>query len=155
MSEPEFTDEMSDELETALDENAAEVADALETLVRLQRTGTLDELAALADAVTAATAAVDDEMVASVAGLAERLGELADDASDPDTAAGIGLLLDAVGEANRAPPEKVGPAGLVRSLRDPAVQYGLGYLLTLAGALGRGVARKHVRERERAARDRQ
>jgi len=49
-------------------QNGAELQDALETLVRLQRTGTLDELAELANVGSLATAALDDEMVTSLAG---------------------------------------------------------------------------------------
>nr|WP_280663825.1 DUF1641 domain-containing protein [Halomicroarcula amylolytica] len=46
--------------------------------------------------------------------------------------------MESVGEAELEPPEWVGPVGLLRGLRDPDTQYGLGYLLALAGAIGRG-----------------
>ncbi|USZ68505.1 DUF1641 domain-containing protein [Halorussus salilacus] len=118
-------------------QNADELEDALETLLVLQRTGTLDELAELAGVGSLATAALDDEMVASLASTGASLGEVAQTAADDDTRDGIETLLEGVGEAQRGPPEQVGPVGLVRGLRDPEVQYGLGFLLALAGAIGR------------------
>jgi uncharacterized protein YjgD (DUF1641 family) len=76
-------------------------------------------------------------MVTSLAGTGASLGEVAQSASDDDTRDGIETLLESVGEAEREPPEQVGAVGLLRGLRDPDVQYGLGYLLALAGAIGR------------------
>ncbi|GGK71786.1 DUF1641 domain-containing protein [Haloarcula sebkhae] len=118
-------------------ENGDELQDALETLLVLQRSGTLDELAELADVGSLATAALDDEMVTSLAGTGAALGEVAQTAADDDTRDGIETLLAGLGEAERNPPEPVGPIGLLRGLRDPDVQHGLGYLLALAGAVGR------------------
>ncbi|WP_226023814.1 DUF1641 domain-containing protein [Halomicrobium salinisoli] len=121
----------------AVGDNGEELQDALESLVALQRTGTLDELIELAEVVSLATAALDDEMVRSLAATGGSLGELAETAADDDARGGIEALLEGVGEAEREPPEQVGPVGLVRAVRDPDVQYGLGYLLSLAAALGR------------------
>jgi uncharacterized protein YjgD (DUF1641 family) len=118
-------------------ENGDELRDALDTLVVLQRTGTLDELAELAEVGSLATAALDDEMVTSLAGTGAGLGEIARTAADEDTRQGIETLLASLGEAEGEPPERVGAVGLVRGLRDPEVQHGLGYLLALAGAIGR------------------
>jgi uncharacterized protein YjgD (DUF1641 family) len=118
-------------------ENAADLSAAVETLVGLQRDGTLDDLAALGDLVSLGSAALDDEMVTSLAHTGGRLGELADVAADDDTAQGLQTLLVAVGAANAADAEQVGPVSLVRALRDPAVQTGMGYLVTLARELGR------------------
>jgi len=118
-------------------ENGDELQDALETLLVLQRSGTLDELAELAEVGSLATAALDDEMVTSLAGTGAALGEVAQTAADDDTRDGIETLLAGLGEAEREPAEPVGPVGLLRGLRDPDVQYGLGYLLALAGAVGR------------------
>ncbi len=118
-------------------ENGDELREALDTLVTLQRSGTLDELAEIAEVGSLATAALDDGMVRSLAGTGAALGEVAQTAADDDTRDGIETLLDGVGEAERGDPEQVGPVGLVRGLRDPDVQYGLGYLLALAGAIGR------------------
>ncbi len=118
-------------------ENGDDLREALDTVLALQRSGTLDELAELAEVGSLATAALDDEMVTSLAGTGAALGEVAQTASDDDTRDGIETLLEGVGEAEREPPEQVGAVGLLRGLRDPDVQYGLGYLLALAGAVGR------------------
>jgi uncharacterized protein YjgD (DUF1641 family) len=124
-------------LAAAVGENGGELREALETLVVLQRSGTLDELAEIAEVVSLATAALDDEMVASLAGTGAALGEVAQTAADDDARDGVETLLTSLGEAEREPPERVGPVGLVRGLRDPEIQHGLGYLLALAGAIGR------------------
>jgi uncharacterized protein YjgD (DUF1641 family) len=118
-------------------ENGDELREALDTVLALQRSGTLDELAELAEVGSLATAALDDEMVTSLAGTGAALGEVAQTAADDDTRDGIETLLESVGEAEREPPEQVGAVGLLRGLRDQDVQYGLGYLLALAGAIGR------------------
>jgi len=118
-------------------ENGDDLRDAIDTLLVLQRSGTLDELVELAEVGSLATAALDDEMIASLAGTGAALGEVAQTASDDDTRDGIETLLESVGEAERESPEQVGAVGLLRGLRDPDVQYGLGYLLALAGAIGR------------------
>ncbi|MFC3478220.1 DUF1641 domain-containing protein [Halobacterium litoreum] len=128
------------ELAAAVGENGAELQDALETLVDLQERGTLDELVELAEVVSLATAALDDEMVTTLAGTGASLGEVAQTAADDDTRDGIESLLAAVGETERQPAERVGPVGLLRELRDPDVQYGLGYVFALAAAVGRARA---------------
>ncbi|WP_225336602.1 DUF1641 domain-containing protein [Halomicrobium urmianum] len=121
----------------AVGDNGEELQDALESLVELQRTGTLDELIEVAEVLSLGTAALDDEMVRSLAATGGSLGELAQTAADDDARDGIETLLEGVSEAEREDPEQVGPVGLVRAVRDPDVQYGLGYLLSLAAALGR------------------
>lgn len=118
-------------------ENGDDLREALDTLLALQRSGTLGELAELAEVGSLATAALDDEMVTSLAGTGAALGEVAQTASDDDTRDGIETLLASVGEAERNSSEQVGAVGLLRGLRDPDVQHGLGYLLALAGAIGR------------------
>ncbi|MUW14803.1 DUF1641 domain-containing protein [Halorubrum sp. CBA1125] len=118
-------------------ENGDELREALDTVLTLQRSGKLDELAELAEVGSLATAALDDEMVTSLAGTGAALGEVAQTASDDDTRDGIEMLLESVGEAERKPPKQVGAVDLLRGLRDQDVQYGLGYLLALAGAIGR------------------
>ncbi|OYR86107.1 hypothetical protein DJ72_03075, partial [Halorubrum distributum] len=50
-------------LAAAVGENGDELRAALDTLVTLQRSGTLDELAEIAEVGSLATAALDDEMV--------------------------------------------------------------------------------------------
>ncbi|OYR53396.1 hypothetical protein DJ73_07910 [Halorubrum sp. Ea1] len=124
-------------LAAAVGENGDELREALETLTELQRSGALDELAELAQVGSLATAALDDEMVTSLAGTGAALGEVAQTAADDDARDGVETLLTSLGEAEREPPEQVGPVGLVRGLRDPDVQHGFGYLLALSGAIGR------------------
>ena len=124
-------------LAASVGENAEDLEGALETLVRLERAGTLEELAELADAATLLTAALDDEMVVRLARTGSSLGEVADTAAEPDTVRGIQRLLDAVGEAGGEPPEAVGAVGLVRALRDPEIKRGMGFLLALARGLGK------------------
>jgi len=118
--------------------NGDDLGQALETLARLQRTGTLDELAALADIVPLLTGALDDEMVTTLARAGGNLGEVADAASDPDTVRGLTATLDAVSAASdpSEPPESLGALGLLRALRDPTVQRGMGFMVAVAGALG-------------------
>jgi uncharacterized protein YjgD (DUF1641 family) len=118
-------------------QNGDELAAALETLVDLQRAGTLDELVGLADALSLLTAALEDDMVAELARTGSRLGEVADEAADPDAVRGLTRFVRAVGDAEAAGSDPVGPVGLVRATRDPEVQAGLGHLLALARAVGR------------------
>lgn len=128
-------------LAASVGDDAAEIESALETLVRLERAGTLEELADVADAATLLTAALDDEMVMRLARTGSSLGEVAETASEPETARGVQTLLRAVGEANDGVHEPAGAMGLVRSLRDPDVRRGMGFLLAVAREIGRGVDR--------------
>jgi uncharacterized protein YjgD (DUF1641 family) len=132
------------DIESYLAENSEEVTGFLETVARLQRTGTIDDLAELADLASLLTAAMDDEMAISVASTGSRLGEVADTAADDDVAAGLEDVLVALGEASTDDPEPVGALGLVRAIRDPETRAGLGALLSIASALGKGTG-----ERER------
>ena len=117
-------------------ENGDDLTDALETVVELQREGTLDDLAELGNVAGLANAALTDEMVVSLAGTGSSLGELADTASDDHTREGLTTLLDSVGAAEQAEPSAVGAIGLAKGLRDPEIKQGLGYLFAVAKALG-------------------
>ncbi|QFU83164.1 DUF1641 domain-containing protein [Natronorubrum aibiense] len=138
------TDEVA-RLGEATGENADELADAIETIARLQRSGTLDDLVALSDVAALASSALDDEMITELAATGTSLGELADTASDDDVARTLGSVLEAVGEAGSEPAEPVGIRELVRALRDPDVRRGLGFMLTIAGAVGGNVSDRHER----------
>jgi len=129
------TDELA-QLGEATGENAGDLADAIETLARLQRSGTLDDVLALADTLSLVTAAMDDEMVMNLTATGSRLGELADTAADDDVADGLESMLTAVGEASEEAADPPGLRGLVGTLRDPDTQRGMGFLLALANALG-------------------
>jgi uncharacterized protein YjgD (DUF1641 family) len=156
------TDETIQLAET-VGENGEQLEDALESLLALQRSGTLEELVELAEVVSLLTAALDDEMVRSLSATGSGLGELAqtaaeDDtrdgletllesvsAADDDAGDGIETLLEGVGEAERAPPEQPGLLGLLRKARDPDVQLGLGYILAIAEAIGRSRSGEYAR----------
>jgi len=124
-------------LAAAVGEHGDELREALETLTELQRSGALDELAELAQVGSLATAALDDEMVTSLAGTGAALGEVAQTAADDDARDGVKAMLEGVGAAHRSDPEPVGALGLARSIRDPEIQYGLGYVLAVSKAIGR------------------
>jgi uncharacterized protein YjgD (DUF1641 family) len=117
--------------------NGAALDDALESLVALQQSGTLDELMELAGVLSLLTAALDDEMVRSLAATGSSLGEVAESAADENARDGIQTTLTALGEADGEPPERVGPVGLLKASREPEVQHGLGYLVAVARAIGR------------------
>jgi uncharacterized protein YjgD (DUF1641 family) len=124
------------QLGEAAGENAEDMADAIEGVAELQRSGTLEDLMAMADLIALATNAMDDEMVTELAATGTTLGEVADTASDDDVARTVESLLEAVGEAGAEPTEPVGAVGLIKALRDPEVKAGLGFFLSLAKAVG-------------------
>ncbi len=132
MSEPEPTG-LPDDLETALAENDDELVHLLNEL---------DTVGQTVDLLSFAAEALDDEMVVMLARTADQLGELADTASEPETVQGLQSMLVAVGDAADEPPERVGTLGLLRSLRDPEVQLGLGFILAIARALGQELNRR-------------
>ena len=124
-------------LAESVGENGAELQEALDTLVELQRSGTLDELAELGDVVSLGTAAMTDEMVRSLAGTGSMLGELADSTAEEHTRDGLIAVLDSVNAAEKSETVGVGPVSLLKASRDPEIQHGLGYILAFAKALGR------------------
>lgn len=126
------------ELGASVGENADSLADGVDTVVELQESGTLDDLAEFADILALLSAAMDDEMVTSLTSTGSRLGELADAASDDEVAAGLESMLHAVGDATSEDPEPVGLVGLVKAFRDPEVRAGMGVAIALLRALGRG-----------------
>jgi len=127
-------------LAEAVGANGDELRDALETLVELQRSGALADLAEVAQVGSLASDALDDEMVRSLAKTGSALGEVADTAADDDVRDGATTLLEGVGAAERSDPDRVGALGLARSVRDPEVQYGLGYVIAISKAIGRSRA---------------
>jgi uncharacterized protein YjgD (DUF1641 family) len=123
--------------ETVPDAVATAIAEDPEAAAAFVRR--LDDVNELLDVMALATAAADDEMVASVAGTAASLGELADEAAEPETINGARTLLRALGDAGD--PETtyrgVGALGLLRALRDPEVKRGIAFLVALARGIGR------------------
>ena len=126
------------ELGESVGENADSLAAGVETVVELQESGTLEDLAEFADILALLSAAMDDEMVTSLASTGSRLGELADTASDDEVAAGLESMLHAVGDATSEDPDPVGLMDLVKALRDPEVRAGMGVALAVLRALGQG-----------------
>lgn len=127
-------------LAATVGENGGELREALETVLDLQRSGTLDDIAELGQVASLGSAALDDEMVASLAGTGAALGEVAHTAADDEARDGLQTVLSSLGAAEDAEPERVGALGLVRATRDPDVQRGLGYLLATARAIGADTA---------------
>ena len=116
--------------------NGDELADAMGTLVELQRSGALDELAETTGVLSLFTDAMTDEMVVSLAGTGSSLGELVDTAAEPDTRDGLVRMLSAVGTAERTEPAATTTLALLKSLRDDEVKQGLAYMIALARAIG-------------------
>ena len=104
-----------------------------------------DEVADLLDVLALATGALDDDMVVKLARTGGNLGAVADAAAEPETVRGVESVLHAVGDATgdlEEPPEPVGVVGLLRALRDPEVQAGLGFLVAVSKHLGRDLERR-------------
>jgi len=127
------------QLGDAVGENADDLAEGLEALAQLQRTGTLDDLLELAQIASLLTAAMDDEMVMSLSNLGSQLGGVADTAAEEDVSRGLEEVLHAVGDATSEEVEPVGAIGLAKAIRDPEVKAGLGVALSLLKALGHNV----------------
>lgn len=123
-----------------LDPNGDSVQNALETLVELEETGTLDDLAAAANVVSLAAEAVDEDMVRSTTRAVVHAGELFDSAAgEPEALQNLELFTAALSEtaADPAdPPEGVGPIGAARKLNDPDVKRGMGFMIQFLSELG-------------------
>jgi len=128
--------EATDSLAEAIDGNEEALAEFVEHL---------DEVNDLLDILALGSAAVDDEMVVMLAETANNVGTLADTATEPETVRGLESVLHAVGDAAGdldEPPERLGPIGLLRALRDPEVQAGLGFLVAVSKGIGRDLERR-------------
>jgi uncharacterized protein YjgD (DUF1641 family) len=130
---------MSD-TEDPIDPEAESVQNALETLVELEETGTLDDLAEAANLVSLAAEAVDDDMVKSTMRAAVRAGELFDTAAgEPEALRNLEVFTAAMTEAApepSEPPERVGRFGAIGKMGDPKVQRGLGFTFRLLHEIG-------------------
>ena len=116
-----------EELVAAIEENPEETARLVQNL---------DQVNDLLDVSSLATAAMDDEMVMTLAGKGARLGEVVDTAGDDEVAAGLESVLRALGDATDEEAEPVGLLGLMRAMRDPEVKRGMGVAVNLLRALG-------------------
>jgi hypothetical protein len=128
MSEQQPTDDLPEELTAAIEEHP----EAFATFVRnLETVNELVEVAQLG------TAAMDDEMVVSLAGTGASLGEIADTAADDDTRDALQVILGALGDANARGP--VDRHDLWDGIRNGEFLTGIRYALALVQALGRAV----------------
>ena len=128
--------ESTDVLADAIEGNEAALAEFVEHL---------EEVNDLLDVLELGSAAVDDEMVVLLAETANNIGTLADTATEPGTVRGLESVLHAVGDAAGdldEPPERIGAIGLLRALREPEVQVGLGFVIAIARGIGRDLDRR-------------
>lgn len=109
-----------------LRQSAPALTHALQRIDTASRSGALDTLLDLADVLHVARVSMSDGMVARMAG-GVRVGlELAD----------LGLTAAEEAGAEAAADHKtIGPMALLRTLKEPGVQYGLKFLLALARRL--------------------
>ncbi|WP_424000300.1 DUF1641 domain-containing protein [Haloarcula salina] len=149
-------------LATDLGENADDLSASLETVVKLQREGHVDDLATV---TTAFTESLSPDEVEELATMLEDNGDdlvdaldvvlelqrsgdlsaLVDTAKalsaldvDEDAVEGMNSFVGAIGEAQRDA-EPMGLLGAVSALRTKDARAGLGYLVTLLKAQGRRV----------------
>jgi len=125
------------ELATAVGQNGETLGDAIEALARLQRSGALDDVVELAELASLATAALDDEMVRSLAGTGGSLGELADTAANDNTRSALQVVLGALGDADASGPVDV--YDVWSGIRDGEFLAGVRYALAIVRSLGRAV----------------
>jgi len=128
MSEHQPIDNATEELTAAIEENP----EAFATFVR-----NLDTVNELVEVAELGTAAMDDEMVVSLAGTGSSLAELADSAADDDTRRAIQVLLRAVGDADANGP--VDRHDVWDGLRNGEFLAGVRYALAVVRSLGRTV----------------
>lgn len=122
------TDELTEELTAAIQENP----EAFATFVR-----NLDTVNELVEVAELGTAAMDDEMVAELARTGSSLGELADTAASDDTRDALQAVLCALGEANASGP--VDRHDLWDGIRSGELLTGIRYALAIVQSLGRAV----------------
>ena len=122
------TDDVTEELTAAIEENP----EAFATFVR--NLDTVNELIGVAEL---GTAAMDDEMIVSLAGTGSSLGELADAASEDETRRAIQKLLRALGDADANGP--VDRHDLWEGIRSGDFLRGVRYALSIVRSLGRAV----------------
>ncbi|EMA11027.1 hypothetical protein SAMN05443574_1371 [Haloarcula vallismortis] len=121
-------DDVTEELTTTIEENPEGFA----TFVR--NLETINELVEVAEL---GTAAMDDEMVTSLAGTGASLGELADTAASDDTRRALETVLSALGEADSSGP--VDLHDVWDGIRSGEFLTGIRYVLTVVRSLGRAV----------------
>ncbi|MFC6875339.1 helical membrane plugin domain-containing protein [Halobellus marinus] len=136
MAASELAEPETARLTASVGQHGDELATTVERLAALERTGTLDRLFELADALALVTDAADDEMIETLTETGTALGEVADTAADDEVRTTLTHLLAGIGQADTDAAEPVGAVGLLRALRDPEVKAGMGYLVALARGVG-------------------
>ena len=126
--------------EDTIDPDSEAVQNALETLVELEETGTLDDLAEAANLVSLASEAVDDDMVRSTMRAMVHAGELFDTAAgEPEALRNLEVFTAALSETAPDPseaPDQVGMVGTLRKMNDPKTKRGMGFMVQLLHELG-------------------
>ncbi|MFW5937470.1 MAG: DUF1641 domain-containing protein [Halanaeroarchaeum sp.] len=124
-------------------ENADDLNAALEKMVQLEQDGTLDDLLEASNAISLAGDAIDDEMIVSLMGMVGDLGQAADGAAQTNAIRTFQAMTDALDEAaDFEAAEPVGMVGMLKMMRDPEVQQGMGFLLSLMKAFGHQIDRR-------------
>jgi uncharacterized protein YjgD (DUF1641 family) len=128
------------DLEDLDEAESASLENALGILIELEQSGTLEDIEQAAVTLSLAAEAVDDDIVTSVMRAVVGAGELFDTAAGEEAALrNMEVLVTAMGEAAPDPteePEQVGALDMVRRMRDPRAQRGIGFMLDLLTELG-------------------
>jgi uncharacterized protein YjgD (DUF1641 family) len=119
-------DDATEELTAAIEENP----EAFATFVR-----NLDTVNELVEVAELGTAAMDDEMITSLARTGSSLGELADSAAKTETRSAVQLLLRALGDAAASGP--IDRHDLWDGIRSGDFLRGVRYGLSILRSLGR------------------
>jgi len=124
-------------------ENADDLDSALEKMVELEQDGTLDDLLEASNTISLAADAIDDEMIVSLMGMVGDLGQAADGAAQTNAVRSFQVMTDALDEAaDFEEAEPVGMVGMLKMMRNPEVQQGMGFLLSLMKAFGHQIDRR-------------
>jgi uncharacterized protein YjgD (DUF1641 family) len=118
--------------------SAPALTKTLKRLDDLNTSGALDTLLELAEIAQVFRVSMGDSMVARMADMVRQLGEMADLLLTSGLPKAAPALMQAVGAAQvdaAKDPSSIGLMGLVRSLREPQIQFALKFVLALARRL--------------------
>lgn len=121
-----------------ISENKDYLAEAIEKLVWLERSGNLDALLGFSALIKIVQDSISDAVVEKNMEMLTNIGLL----STKFTSDRALMLLNALGDAIcrcEKEPEPVGLMGLMKALREPEVQKALGMLINIARELGKSV----------------
>ncbi len=129
---------MGELLQKKIDENEEVLARAIDKLVWLEKSGSLDALIGFSALIKVLQDSISDEVVLKNAELINNLGLI----SAKFTNERALMLLNAIGDAIcrcEKEPEPVGLTGLLAALRDPDVKIALGMLVNILKELGKNL----------------